>query len=637
MLRNERITVVAFTAFVLNAVYPLETQADPAPQAPPGETTAADPPASEPLSVKPLPGPAADATKTTVKPRAPAFADDGPEWTTPGKNSAHTRYSALDQITSDNAGELRAVSTFATGLRAGHEAAPVVIGDTLYFVTPYPNVVYALDLTQPGFPMKWKFEPDVLAASQGVACCDVVNRGVVHDDGRIFFNTLDGQTYALDAETGEEIWHRRLADIKQGETMTMAPFVAKDKVIVGNSGGEMGVRGWAQALDVRTGETAWKAYSTGPDDEVLIGSDYEPFYDQEKGENLGVSTWPTDMWQTGGGTVWGWISHDPELNLIYYGTSNPGPWNSTVRPGANKFTAGLFARDVDTGEARWFYQMSPHDVSDYDGVNENVLVDIEWEGEERKVLLHPDRNGYVYVIDRETGEVLSAKPFHAINSSHGVDLETGALIYNEDKKPETGKKITDICPAPPGAKDWQPSAFSHDTGLFYLPHNNLCMDLTETEVGYIAGTPYVGADVLMKPGPGGHRGEFSAWDMVAGAEVWTINERFPVWSGTLATAGNVVFYGTMEGWFRAIDATTGEELWRFRTGSGIIGQPTTWRGPDGKQYVAVLSGVGGWAGAIVSGNIDARDGTSALGFVNAMRDLPDHTTAGGALYVFGLP
>ncbi|HRO51387.1 MAG TPA: PQQ-binding-like beta-propeller repeat protein, partial [Hyphomicrobium sp.] len=282
-------------------------------------------------------------------------------------------------------------------------------------------------------------------------------------------------------------------------------------------------------------------------------------------------------------------------------------------------------------------QMSPHDVSDYDGVNENILVDIEWNGKERKVLAHPDRNGHFYVIDRETGEVLSAEPFHAVNSSHGVDLKTGALIYNTDKRPETGKKVTDICPAPPGAKDWQPAAFSHDTGLFYIPHNNLCMDLVEQEVGYIAGTPYVGADVWMKPGPGGHRGEFSAWDMVAGAEVWTINERFPVWSGALATAGNLVFYGTMEGWFRAIDATTGEELWRFRTGSGIIGQPTTWQGPDGKQYVSVLSGVGGWAGAIVSGNIDARDGTAALGFVNAMKDLPDYTTAGGALYVFSLP
>jgi lanthanide-dependent methanol dehydrogenase len=583
-----------------------------------------------------------DASKPGVstdegKPRAPAFATTGPEWSAPGKNSALTRYSELAEITADNVSKLQVVSTFSTGLAKGHEAAPLLVGSTLYFVTPYPNVVYALDVTQPGMPLKWKFEPKPLAASQGVACCDVVNRGAAFADGRLFFNTLDGQTIALEAETGKELWRAQLGDITKGETITMAPLVAKDKVIVGNSGGEMGVRGWAQALDVSTGKTVWKAYSTGPDSEVLIGADYKPFYDKEKGKDLGVSTWPADMWQQGGGTVWGWISYDPELNLIYYGTSNPGPWNSTMRPGDNKWSAGIFARDLDTGQARWFYQLSPHDVSDYDGVNESILIDMEWKGEQRKVLVHPDRNGHVYLMDRTNGEVLSAEAFHFVNSSHGVDLKTGQLLYNEEKRPKTNQKITDICPAPPGAKDWQPAAFSHATGLLYMPHNNLCMDLVETEVGYIAGTPYVGADVLMKPGPGGHRGEFSAWDIRAGKEVWTIKENFPVWSGTFVTAGNVAFYGTMEGWFKAIDATTGKVLWKFKTGSGIIGQPTTWEAPNRKQYVAVLSGVGGWAGAIVSGPLDGRDGTAALGFANAMRDLPEHTTAGGMLYVFALP
>lgn len=572
-----------------------------------------------------------------AKPRAPAFATTGSEWPSPGMNPALTRYSALDQINAGNVAKLQVVSTFSTGLNKGHEAAPIVVGSTLYFVTPYPNVLYALDITKPGMPLKWKFEPRPEAASQGVACCDVVNRGAAYADGRIFFNTLDGQTLAVDAETGKELWRTKLGDITVGETITMAPLVAKDKVIVGNSGGEMGVRGWAIALDAATGKMVWKAYSTGPDNEVLIGPDYKPFYDKEKGKDLGVATWPADMWQQGGGTVWGWVSYDPELNLIYYGTSNPGPWNSTMRPGDNKWTAGIFARDADTGQARWFYQLSPHDVSDYDGVNENILLDIDWKGQTRKVLVHPDRNGHVYVIDRTNGEVLSAEQFHAVNSSHGVDLKTGQLLYNEEKRPQTNKKVTDICPAPPGAKDWQPAAFSHRTGLLYLPHNNLCMDLVETEVGYIAGTPYVGADVWMKPGPGGHRGEFSAWDIAAGKEVWTIKENFPVWSGAVATAGDVVFYGTMEGWFKAVDAGSGRELWKFKTGSGIIGQPTTWSGPDGKQYVAILSGVGGWAGAIVSGELDGRDGTAALGFANAMRDLPEHTTAGGMLYVFALP
>ncbi len=335
--------------------------------------------------------------------------------------------------------------------------------------------------------------------------------------------------------------------------------------------------------------------------------------------------------------MWGWVSYDPDLNLIYYGTSNPGPWNSSMRPGDNLWTAGIFARDADTGQARWFYQYSPHDMSDYDGVNENILIDINWKGQPRKALVHPDRNGYIYLLDRETGELLSAEPYHHITSSKGVDLKSGRLIYNKEKEPTQEHFVKDICPAPPGAKDWQPSAFSHKTGHLYIPHNNLCMDIKETSVGYIAGTPYVGAEVLMKAGPGGNRGEFLAWDVIKGKELWSIKEKFPVWSGAVVTAGDVVFYGTMDGWFKAVNANTGEPLWQFKTSSGIIGQPTTWRGPDGKQYVGVLAGVGGWAGAIVAGGLDKRDGTAALGFVNAMKDLPEHTTKGGTLYVFALP
>jgi len=454
---------------------------------------------------------------------------------------------------------------------------------------------------------------------------------------RIFYNTLDGHTVAVDAKTGKEIWKTKLGDINKGETITMAPLVVKNKVLVGNSGGEMGVRGWVTALSTDNGQIAWKAYNTGPDTDVLIGPNFKPFYPQDQGKDLGVSTWPPDAWQIGGGTVWGWISYDPELNLIYYGTGNPGPWNADQRPGDNKWTSGIFARNPDNGEARWFYQWSPHDIHDYDGINENLLLDMPVQGQKRKVLVRPERNGYVYVLDRTTGEVLSATPYVHITSTKGVDLKSGRLIYAEDKKPEIGKVIRDICPAAPGAKDWQPSAFSPQTGLLYMPHNNLCMDWEEVEVSYIAGTPFVGTNVKMYAGPGGHRGALTAWDPVSAKQVWSIKEKFPVWSGALATAGGVVFYGTMEGWFKAVHARTGEELWRFKAGSGIIGQPITYRGPDGKQYVAVLAGVGGWAGAIVAGGLDPRDGTAALGFVNAMTDLPAHTTKGGMLYVFALP
>jgi PQQ-dependent dehydrogenase (methanol/ethanol family) len=561
----------------------------------------------------------------------------GAEWPMAGKDYANTRYSELVQITAANVKTLKLAFTFSTGVVRGHEAAPVVVGNTMYIVTPYPNILYALDLTRPGAPTKWKFEPKPLAAAQGVACCDVVNRGVAYAHGKVYFNTLDNQTFAIDAQSGKEVWRAKLGDINRGETMTMAPLVVKNKVLVGNSGGEFGVRGWLTALDAANGKIAWRAYHTGPDSDVLIGPKFKPFYAGDQGKDLGKSSWPAEAWKIGGGTVWGFVSYDPDLNLVYYGTANPGPWNPHQRPGDNKWTSGIFARDADTGEARWYYQTSPHDLHDYDGVNENILVDLEIRGVKRKVLVHPDRNGYVYVIDRATGEVLSAEAFAYVTTSTGVDLKTGRLKYAPEMEPKLGRVVRGACPASPGAKDWQPAAYSPRTRLVYIPHQNLCQDVEVTQASYISGTPYVGADVRMRPGPGGNRGEFSAWDPAAAKKLWSIKEDLPVWSGALATAGDVVFYGTLDGWFKAVDAKSGAALWQFKTGSGIVGQPVSYQGPDGKQYIAVLSGVGGWAGAIVAGDLDPRDGTSAAGFVNVMKDLPQRTTKGGMLYVFALP
>lgn len=556
-------------------------------------------------------------------------------WVRPAKDYASTRYSSLDQINLSNAKDLKVAWTFSTGMDRGHEAAPLYVDGALYIITPWPNTLFALDARAGS--LKWQYNPNPSPSSKGVACCDWVNRGGSYAFGNIYYNTLDGFTVAVNAQTGKQVYKTKLADITKGETITMAPLVVKDEVLVGNSGGEFGVRGWLTAVDAHSGKIRWRAYSTGPDKEVLIGPRFKPFYSSDKGQDLGVKTWPPDMWKIGGGTVWGWISYDPETNLIFYGTANPGPWNSDERPGDNKWTAGIFARDADTGEAVWFYQLSPHDLYDYDGVNENVLLDLPINGQARKVLVHPDRNGYIYVIDRATGQPLSASPFAYVNTSRGVDLKTGKLQYVDDKKPKVGSVTREICSASPGAKDWQPSAFSPRTGLLYIPHNNLCMDVEDTAVSYIAGTPYVGANVRMFAGPGGHGGEFSAWDPVNGKAVWTIKDRFPFWSGALATAGDIVFFGTMDGYFKAVNAKTGEQLWQFKTGSGIIGQPVTYKGPDGKQYVAVLSGIGGWAGAIVSGGLDARDSTAALGFVNAMQELPKYTSKGGQLYVFTLP
>jgi alcohol dehydrogenase (cytochrome c) len=572
----------------------------------------------------------------SIAPPAATPAEDG-QWTTPAKNYASTRYSGLDEISVDNVDKLQVAFTFATGVNRGQESAPLVVGSTMYVLTPYPNILYALDLTQPGAPMKWQYNPDPDASSQGVACCDLVNRGPAYDSGKIFYTTLDDHVVAVDAGTGKQVWKVQLGNINRGETMTMAPLVARGKVYVGISGGEYGIRGWLQALDEGTGKTVWKAYSTGPDKDVLIGPEFKPFYESDKGKDLGVSTWPPDAWQQGGGSTWGWISYDPDLNLIYYGTANPGPWNANQRPGDNKWTAGIFARDADTGQARWFYQTAPHDLHDWDAINELILLDIVWHGQPRKVLVQPGRTGLMYVLDRTTGEVLSATPYNPITAHSGIDMQTGRLRYNPDKEPSLGKVVRDICPTASGAKDWNPSAFSTQTGLLYVPHENLCMDWESEQTSYIAGTPYVGAEVRVNPGPGGNMGVFSAWDILAGKEVWSVKERFPLWSGALATAGGLVFYGNMEGWFKALDARTGKLLWQFQTGSGIIGQPTTYRGPDGHQYVAILSGVGGWAGAIVSGDLDPRDSTAALGFVNAMKDLKQVTTKGGTLFVFRLP
>ena len=574
------------------------------------------------------------ATTGTVSATSPGGAPDDGQWLTAAKDAANTRFSGLDEINTSNASRLRVAWTFSTGVTAGHEAAPLVVGSTMYVVTPFPNVLYALDLAQPGAPIKWSYDPKPLGAARGVACCDVVSRGAVFWNGTVIFNTLDNRTVAVDAATGVPRWTATLGDINRGESITMAPIVAKDKVLVGNSGGEFGVRGWLTALNASDGSLAWRAYSTGPDKDVLIGPSFKPFYEQDRGHDLGVSSWPPDAWKTGGGTVWGWLSYDPALNLVYSGTSNPGPWNPDQRPGENKWTAGIFARDADTGEARWFYQYSPHDLYDHDGVNENVLIDLQVNGAPRKALVHPDRNGYVYVIDRTSGEVLSAAPFAHITASKGVDLKTGKLIPVEDKKTGKGIVVRDICPSSPGAKDWQPSSYSPRTHLLYIPHNNLCMDYEGLEVSYIAGTPYVGANVVYKPGPGGNQGEVTAWDPVAARPAWKIAERFPAWSGTLATAGDLVFYGTMEGWFKAVDARSGQVLWQFKTGSGIIGQPISYRGPDGHQYIAVFSGIGGWPGAVVVNDLDTRDETAANGWGKTMADLKGATTKGGTLYVF---
>lgn len=564
-----------------------------------------------------------------------AMSRDDKQWVMPGKNYSATRFSGLNQINAGNAGELRVAWEFSLGSTHGQEAAPLIVNGTMYVVGAYPNELFALDATSGD--LKWKYTPNTDPSSQGEACCDVVNRGEAYDNGKIFYNTLDNHTVAVDAKTGKEVWAVKLGEISRGETMTMAPLVAKGKVLVGNSGGEMGVRGWLTALDENTGKIAWRAYSTGPDKDVLIGPRFHPFYKWEQGKDLGVKSWPPGKWKIGGGTVWGWIAFDPKLNLIYYGTGNPGPWNSNQRPGDNLWTSTVFARDVDTGQAVWADQIGPHDLWDYDEINESILLDMNIGGKPRHVLLRPARNGFMYVIDRTNGQIFSADKYDTVTSAYGVDLKKGRYLPVTALTPSLGKTVQNICPASPGAKDWQPTAYSPITHLLYIPHQHLCMDFKTSEVGYIAGTPYVGATVDMYGGPGGYRGEFAAWDPVKRKKVWAIKEYLPVWSGTLVTAGNVAFYGTMDRWFKAVDARNGKPLYKFHAPSGFIGQPVTYVGSDGTQYVAILSGIGGWAGALANSEIDPRVRAGALGFNGATQDVPQYTSGGSALLVFSLP
>ncbi|WP_289244404.1 methanol/ethanol family PQQ-dependent dehydrogenase [uncultured Methylophaga sp.] len=563
---------------------------------------------------------------------------DPNNWVMPAGNYNNQRYSELTQINKDNVKDVTMSWSFSTGVLRGHEGNSLVIGDTMYVHTPFPNIVYALDLNNDG-AMKWKFEPKQnYDETVPVMCCDTVNRGLSYADGKIFLNQADTTLVALNAEDGKVVWSDKRDDAKRGATSTAAAHVFKDKIIVGISGGEFGVRGYVQAYDF-DGNVKYKAYSTGPDDEMLVDPEKTTSMLKPVGKDSSLKTWQGDQWKIGGGTTWGWYSYDPDLNMFYYGNGNPSTWNPVQRPGDNKWSMSLWGRDLDTGMAKWVYQMTPHDEWDYDGINEVVLVDQKVKGKMHKTAVHFDRNGFGYTMDRQSGELLVAEKFDpAVNWSNGVNLKTG--LHDRVAKYSTARNGEDVntsgvCPAALGSKDEQPSAYSPRTGLFYVPTNHVCMDYEPFEVEYVAGQPYVGATLSMYPPEGQtHLGNFIAWDSREGKIVWSNPERFSVWSGALATASDVVFYGTLEGYLKAVDAQTGRELWRFKTPSGVIGNVNTYK-HDGKQYISILSGVGGWAGigmAIPS----LENETDGLGAVGAYKSLSSWTNLGGILSVFSL-
>ena len=566
------------------------------------------------------------------------------QWAIQTGDYANTRYSTLDQINRDNVGDLRVAWTFSTGVLRGHEGSPLVIGDIMYVHTPFPNNVFALDLNNDG-KILWRYEPQQDPNVIAVMCCDTVNRGLSYADGMVFLSQADTTVVALDAKTGEPKWSTKIGDPAIGETLTATTMPVKDKLMVGVSGGEYGVRGRMTALNIKDGSVAWKGYSTGPDAEMLIDPEKTTSLGKPVGPDSSLKTWEGDQWKIGGGPIWGWFSYDPDLNLIYYGTGNPSTWNPAQRPGDNKWSMTIFARDADTGMAKWVYQMTPHDEWDFDGVNEMILTDQDFNGAPRKLLTHFDRNGFGYTLDRETGELLVAKKFDpAVNWATEVVMDPASDQYGRPQvvsqysTEQNGEdtNTTGICPAALGTKDQQPAAFSPKTNLMYVPTNHVCMDYEPFRVAYTAGQPYVGATLSMYPAPNSHggMGNFIAWDNTKGEIKWSVPEQFSVWSGALATAGDVVFYGTLEGYLKAVDAETGKELYKFKTPSGIIGNVMTYE-HGGKQYVGILSGVGGWAGiGLAAGLTNPNEGLGAVGGYAA---LSDYTELGGQLTVFELP
>ncbi|WP_417676435.1 lanthanide-dependent methanol dehydrogenase XoxF5 [Roseibium sp.] len=570
--------------------------------------------------------------------------DDPNQWVIQTGDYKNQRYSKLDQINKDNVKDLQVSWTFSTGVLRGHEGSPLVIGDVMYVHTPFPNIVYALDLKNDG-KIIWKYEPKQDPNVIPVMCCDTVNRGVAYADGKIILHQADTTVVALDAKTGEVIWSVVNGDPSKGETNTATVMPVKDKVIVGISGGEFGVRGSVTAYNLKDGTQAWRAYSMGPDSDILVDPEKTTVLGKPVGKDSGLNTWEGDQWKIGGGTTWGWYSYDADENLIYYGTGNPSTWNPTQRPGDNRWSMTIMARDADTGVARWFYQMTPHDEWDYDGINEMILTEQKIDGEDRKLLTHFDRNGFGYTLDRVTGELLVAEKYDpTVNWATEVIMDKNSDQYGRPQvvakysTEQNGEDVnsTGICPAALGSKDQQPASYSPKTGLFYVPTNHVCMDYEPFHVAYTAGQPYVGATLSMYPAPDSHggMGNFIAWDNTEGKIKWSIPEQFSVWSGALATAGDVVFYGTLEGYLKAVDSNTGEELYKFKTPSGIIGNVMTYTS-GGKQYVAVLSGVGGWAGiGLAAGLTNPNDGLGAVGGYAA---LSDYTALGGQLTVFTLP
>ena len=539
---------------------------------------------------------------------------------------------ARSELKLSNIAQVELAATFRTGHPGRATEAPIVEGDTLFLLTPFPHTLYALDLSKPEAPVKWQFSPEGDGTARGRICCGRRGGGLALAGGRLYLNTLDGRTIALDARSGAVIWAVRSADPSLGESLAAAPLPSGGAVFLGNAGDRFGVRGWIAALDAADGHVLWRRYSTGPDADVGIGPGFQPVQEDDAAGERGITSWPPAVWQQGGGSVSGPILQDAARGLLLHGTGYPAPWVPDQRQGDNRWTSGLFARDAATGTARWFLPINAHDLYALGATAPSLLLEGEWEGRPRQLLVHPDGNGYVYVIDRASGELLSAEAFAPVNAASGVDRRTATLIRNPDKAVRRGLMTRDICPARPGAVT-AASAFLPETGLLYIPSRRLCMDMEARNANYIRGTGFTGANVRVRPAGDEARGALVGWDLAAARPAWTVPERFPLSGGVLALEGGLILYGTLDGQLKALDGRTGAEVWRFQAASGIVSQPLAFTGPDGRPWLAVFAGSGDGPEA----EIDRRDATAESGQANALRDLPHPADPSSILYLFRLP
>jgi PQQ-dependent dehydrogenase (methanol/ethanol family) len=614
-----------------------------------------------PLANVPPPVLAAESASAEIEQRA----KDPNQWPAPGRDNQLTRHSALTDINAGNVKKLEMIWAQSTGALRGAEGQPIVISDVggktmLFMVSGCPsmancNVVQALDLTDPDNPKAiWNYVKKTDRDESAVprACCDTVNRGLNYAKGKIITHTLDGFVIALDALTGKELWVVKNAYPEHGETETSPTLIAENLVIAGFGGDEFAARGRMTAYDLDTGKTVWTCHATGSDKDVCLTPDTNKAHPEygTYGKDLGISTYPHDDWKIGGGAFWGFFSYDPELRLVYSSTGNPGLWSPSVRCGDktheecntgkwdNKWSLTIFARKVDTGEVVWAYQMTPFDQWDYDGVNENMLTDIDIDGKKVKALTHFDRNGFAYVLDRTDGTLLRANKYVTVDWAEKIDLKTGRPIKVKEHSPFAIGVNTSVCPSAMGGKDQQPCAVDpKEPNMVYCPTNNWCMEDEPQERTHTnQGTVYVFANVYMYPEKPGVTGKFKKFDVLTGKTVWEIPDPYPNWGGALVTDGGLVFYGSLGGDFRAVDRDSGKVLWSRKLGSGIIGNPMTYK-VDGKQYVSVYAGIGGWVGLPVAAGLDLNDkfgaiGATAIAKATGLNLIPQ----GGTLYTFRL-